>query len=251
MQRRNSVQLTAVAIGLVAMAAGVFGQQAPAPAGREGAAPQGQAPAAPTGGLQRDPVAPLLYSETWRQPAYTGDLTDEKRRATQGAVTNAQLELKTYGPSAALIGVRQQEGRFDLWTGQTTSGVAVLLRHKGSFVDLTGISKVRAIVRTNALHVIYPMLRLADGTYIAGSRGVDTEGHFVSTEWAYGGAVGAPMRWYTVDPVKLVTGRTVANPDLSRVDEVGWVDFMPAGGGGQAGWMNISTVEVYARGVPR
>lgn len=246
MQRRTFINVAVVTLGLVTITAGAFAQQAPA--GRGGAAPQGPAPA---GGLQRDPVPALLFRETWTQPPVAGELTEEARRVSQGAVTNSQLELKTYGPSAREIGIRQQEGRFDLWTGLTTSPVAILLRHKESFIDLSGISKLRAIVRTNGLHVLYPMVRLADGTYLAGTRGVNTDGHFVTSEWAFGGTVGAPMRWFALDTVRLVTRQPVGNPDLSRVDEVGFVDLMPGGGAGQAGWSNVSTIEVYAKPVAR
>jgi hypothetical protein len=38
----------------------------------------------------------------------------------------------------------------------------------------------------------------------------------------------------------------VNNPDLSRVDEIGYVDLMPGGGHGTAGCTNVSWIEVYA-----
>jgi hypothetical protein len=37
-------------------------------------------------------------------------------------------------------------------------------------------------------------------------------------------------------------------PDLSRVDEVGFVDLMPGSGHGPGGWSDVAQVEVY--GVP-
>ena len=40
--------------------------------------------------------------------------------------------------------------------------------------------------------------------------------------------------------------KEVANPDLSRVDELGWVDLMPGGGHGYVGCSNVSWLEVYA-----
>ena len=43
----------------------------------------------------------------------------------------------------------------------------------------------------------------------------------------------------------------VKNPDLTKVDEVGLVDLMPSGGHGNAGWVNLSTIELYAKPVPR
>jgi hypothetical protein len=113
-------------------------------------------------------------------------------------------------------------------------------------VDLTGLARLRAIVRTLGLHVISPAVKLADGTYIAGSRRVDTEGEFVQTEVAFGG-----MRWHKFDPQKVVTGVEVKSPDLSKVDEIGFVDLAPGGGHGISGAFNLSTVELYAKPVPR
>ena len=43
----------------------------------------------------------------------------------------------------------------------------------------------------------------------------------------------------------------VPNVDLSRVDEVGFVDLMPASGHGTGGYIHISQFQVYGRAVPR
>ena len=43
----------------------------------------------------------------------------------------------------------------------------------------------------------------------------------------------------------------VRNPDLSKVDEIGWVDLGRGGGRGAAGWANTPTIELYAKAVPR
>jgi hypothetical protein len=126
------------------------------------------------------------------------------------------------------------------------SPVAIMLRNKSSYVDLTGLARLRAIVRTLGLHVISPAVKLADGTYIAGSRTVDTEGEFIQTEVAFGG-----MRWHKLDPQKVVTGVEVKSPDLSKVDEIGFVDLMPGSGHGQGGWSDVAQIEVYAASAPR
>jgi len=188
----------------------------------------------------------LLFIEEWKQPPYTGALNDETRRATQDAITNARLELKLYGADARNIGVYNHEGRFDLWSGVVASPVAILLRDKANYADLTGLARLRAVVRTMSLHVLYPAVRLSDGGYLAGSRRVDTEGEFLQTETAFGG-----MRWFKLDPQKVVTTTEVKNPDLSKVDEVGFVDLSPGGGHGVSGAFNLSTIELYAKGTPR
>jgi hypothetical protein len=43
----------------------------------------------------------------------------------------------------------------------------------------------------------------------------------------------------------------VPNVDLSRVDEVGFVDLMPASGHGTGGYIHVSQFQVYGRPVPR
>lgn len=154
MQRGRSQAMTAMVLGAAVVAASVAVAQQPPP------------PTRPS----------LLFKEDWKQPPYTGTLNDQNRRATQDAVTNPRLELKLYGSDAINVGVYNHEGRFDLWTGVVTSPVAIMLRDKANYADLTGLARLRAIVRTIALHVIHPVVKLADGTYLVGSRNVDARG---------------------------------------------------------------------------
>jgi len=190
---------------------------------------------------------PLLFREAWRQPSHTGELTDENRRVTPEAVSNPTLKLTLYGADSRNIGVYSHEGRLDLWTGMTTSPVAVTLSDKGNYIDLSvPLARVRWTTRTQSLHVIHPVVKLADGMLLVGSHGVSTEGEFLLNEVTF-----ANQRWFKLDPVKLVTTVMVDKPDLGRVDEIGFVDLMPAGGHGNAGWVNVSALEVYAGTRPR
>jgi hypothetical protein len=217
-----SIGRAIVSLSFVGIAAGAFAQ-APAPV-----------------------PPPLLFKEAWKQPPYTGQLNDENRRVTQAAVTNPNLELKLYGAGASDIGVYVHEDRHDLWNGMSNSPVAVTLRSKDSYLDLTGLARLRAIVRTGYLHVVHPVVKLADGTLIAGSRTINTNEDYLMSDVSFTG-----QRWFKLDPTKVVVMQEVKNPDFSKVDEVGFVDLMPGGGHGNAGWMNISTVELYAKAVPR
>ncbi len=189
---------------------------------------------------------PLLFREAWRMPRHEGPATDENTRVSQEVVTNDRLELKLYGPGSAPVRAAEHEGRVDLWNGLATSPVAVTLRDRSSYVDLTGLARLRWIVRTNAIHTLYPVVKLADGTLAIGSRGITTDGEFLQVEIAFTG-----MRWYALDPARVVVKTEVRNPDLSRVDEVGLASLAPGGGHGIAGSFNLSTVELFARTVPR
>lgn len=188
----------------------------------------------------------LLFKETWKYPPYTPPLTDENRRATQDAITNPKLELKLYGTEARNVDVADHEHRMDLWSGVVNSPLAIALRDKTSFADLTGLARLRATVRTMSLHVLYPMVRLADGSYLAGSRAINTEGDFLQVEVAFTG-----LRWFKLDPIKVKTTVEVKNPDLTKVDEVGFVDLAPGSGHGISGAFNLSTVELFAKAVAR
>src|SRR5678816_1167421 len=91
------------------------------------------------------------------------------------------------------IGVYSHEGRFDLWSGMSTTPVAVTLKHKTGYFDLTGLARLRWTVRTGALHTVYPVVKLPDGTMLAGSRGISTDGDYITADVPYSSN---NMRWY-------------------------------------------------------
>jgi hypothetical protein len=161
-------------------------------------------------------------------------------------VTNANLEVKLYGADAKVIRAATHEERTDLWNGLTSSPTAVTLRDKRNFLDLTDPARLRWIVRTNAIHTLHPVVKLADGRLIVGDREITTHGDFLSLEISFGG-----MRWYGLDPNKVIVLTEVISPDLRRVDEVGLAMLSPGGGHGIAGSANLSTVELFAHPVPR
>jgi hypothetical protein len=192
------------------------------------------------------PRPPLLFSETWRLPPHTGEPDDENMRFTPAVVTSRRLDVKLYGPDARVIRAAVHEERVDLWNGMTTSPTAITLRDRSNFVDLTDAARLRWILRTNAIHPVHPVVRLADGRLIVGDRGITTHGEFLSVEIAFSG-----MRWYGLDPARVVVLTEVTNPDLRRVDEVGVAMLAPGGGHGIAGSVNLSNVELFAYPVPR
>jgi hypothetical protein len=224
---------TLVAFGLVVWTGAALAQQPPA--GRA----QGAAPAPAN-------RPPLLFKEEWRLPPHQGAPTDENTRFSPAVVVNDSVEAKVYGPGSSVVRAAEHEGRIDLWTGLATSPVAVTLRDKRNYLDLTGLARLRWIVRTNAIHTLYPVVKLADGAMLAGDRGITTGGEFLAVEVAFIG-----MRWYKLDPATVVVGTETKEPDLRKVDEVGLVTLAPGGGHGIAGSANLSTVELFAKAIPR
>jgi len=208
-----------------------------------------QTPSAPASDTQKPgmtPRPPLLFSEPWKLPPYTGEHTDENMRFTPAVVTNPRIEVKLYGQDAKVVRAAVHEERIDLWNGMTSSPVAVTLRDRRNYVDLTDAARLRWIVRTNAIHLLHPVVRLADGQFIIGDREINTHGEFLTVEIAFSG-----MRWYALDPVKVVVLTEVTNPNLKMVDEVGLAMLSPGGGHGFAGSANLSTVELFAYPKPR
>ena len=195
------------------------------------------------------PRPPLLFRIEWQQPPYSGALDDAKRRLTPAALGDPQLELHSYGSDRDNITVWSHESRHDLWNGLASSPVAVTVSERNSWVDLRGLARLRWMIRTNGLHEIHPVVKLADGTLLVGSQRFATEGEYVEEEVDFGEQLNP--HWFHLDPDKVTVGSEVLHPDLSRVDEVGFVDLMPGGGHGIAGHVNVSDMELYAQATRR
>jgi hypothetical protein len=79
---------------------------------------------------------------------------------------------------------------------------------------------------------------------------------FLESEFAFAG-----LRWTKLDMDRVVAiGRYgplgepsnwADPPDLSKVDEVGFVDLMPGSGHGSGGWVNVASFEFYGTTVKR
>jgi hypothetical protein len=249
------------------------------------ATPAAQQAAPPSG------LPPLFFREGWRQmerpPNAPADFVPEGG-VTSAAVSNPDLELKLYDPNAKSVPaylkqppagstVRDWGGPScvqlagynqnpppqkvaagaptdppNLWTGVCQTAVAATLRHKRSFVDLTGLARIRWVTRTSGFHVVRPVLKLADGTWLVGdyAEGAHSSNStlFLESELAI-----ANVRWLALDIDRVVTrGQAwVEKPNLSRVDEVGFADLLPGSGHGWGGFVNVSRLEVYGRAVAR
>jgi len=254
-----------------------------------GPMPAAQQPAAGAGAPAGLP--PLFLREGWRQlerpPGAAADFVAEGG-VTPAAVTNADLELRLYDPNAKsvpsylkqpptgsiardwggpsciqLAGYNQNPPPQkvsagaatdppNLWTGVCQTSVAVTLRHKRSYVDLTGLARIRWITRTSGFHVVRPVLKLADGTWLVGDYGEGAHSSnstlFLDSELAI-----ANVRWLPLDITRVVTRGQgwVEKPDLKKVDEVGFADLLPGSGHGWGGFVNVGRIEVYGRAVAR
>lgn len=240
-----------LAIGVVVLAA--YGALSPLFAQARGAAVPPAAPGQGRGAQAAELPPALLFREPFQQAAAAIGVPTSPRKGTgqywlagQNAVTNPNVELKLYGADTKNLTVWIHEGRPNFWTGIVGAPIAVMVKHRGNFMDLTGLARVRSTVRTSNLHVLHPVIRLADGTLAAGSQAIETGGQYIQVEVAF-----ATQRWFTLEAGTLVVQGEVMKADLARIDEVGFVDLAPAGGHSSAGWVNIAGIEVYAKPVPR
>jgi hypothetical protein len=188
--------------------------------------------------------SPLFFREAWKT-------VKGEHGATQDLVSSANLELKVYGPSAndlqALGNADDPSNPPHVWTGLCTSPVAVALRDKDNYVDLTGLARIRWETKVSGFHQVRPAIKLADGTWLVGDH---TDGSML--DWHDGEFSIAEVRWLKLKVDKVVTtGNFVKDPDLSKVDEIGFADLMPSSGHGPGGWADVAWFEVYGKSVKR
>lgn len=211
------------------------------PAGAHVQAPRVQAPT-------------LFFSESWQHPS-AGPV---EAPVTQANVSGQNLELELFGLDAKDLEISGEPGPnnyLNVWSGLSKEPFAVLLKDKNRYVDLTGLAHIRWLIRTAGFHAVRPAIQLADGTLLVGDH-ADSSTIFAQREFAL-----ADIRWIRLDPTRVVTlpnrgfageaGSWYPNPDLSKVDAVGWVDLMPGSGHGFSGWINMATIEVYGKPVSR
>ena len=239
MQRRQHIRIAVQCLAMLGVSYGALAQQ-PAAANPAGGGRQGGAAPARAG------RPPLFFREEWKQVPGGGE-----HPITADAVASANLELKLYGTSSKeiqLTGSAQDDNNpIHLWTGLCTTPCAAALKDKNSYVDLSGLGRIRWVTKTSGFHQVRPILKLADGTWLVGDR---ADGSPV--DWLMNDIALSEVRWLKLDVAGVVTkGNFVEKPDLSKVDEVGFADLIPGSGHGAGGWSDVAVIEVYGKPVKR
>jgi hypothetical protein len=210
-----------------------------------------QQPAAPAAGARAGGPGrgrpPLFFKEEWRQT----DKGGEHPVDAAVALSNPNLELKLYGPAAKeflMTGSAGDENNpTHLWTGMCTSPCAATLRDKTRMVDLSGLARIKWNTKMSGFHQVRPLIKLADGTYLVGDKADGS-----TTDWLWSEIPFADVKWLRIDIATGVTkGNVVPNVDLTKVDEIGYIDLMPGSGHGPGGWSDVAQIEVYGRPVAR
>jgi hypothetical protein len=187
-----------------------------------------------------EPLPDLLFREAWLPtPTPTAELL------SQSKVGNPDLLVTVYGPVAPDL--NSANGEPHIWTGMCTPACGVTLKMKNSYADLSGKAHITWKSRTSGFHQIRPMLKLADGTTLVGNFADENDFEYRVVDFHLG-----TVKWLVLDPATLTTkGLILPEVDLSKVDEVGFVDLTPGSGHGFGGYSALGYIEVYGKAVPR
>jgi hypothetical protein len=238
MLRRTACILSLLAVG--AVTAPAFAQTP----SHDGARP------APTSGLgtaasEHVPRPGLFFKEEWKQTPKGGE-----HPLVRDSTSNPNLDFKLYVPAGQILltgSAGDESFPIHVWTGMCTSPCALAFREKQHFADLTGLARIRWNTKMSGLHQIRPIVKLADGSWWIGDHADGTTRDWLMSEVSY-----ADLHWLKLDIARVVTvGTLVDTLDLSKVDEIGFADLMPASGHGPGGWADVAQVEVYGKAVPR
>jgi len=184
---------------------------------------------------------PLLFREDFKEtPAATP--------ITQDHLSNSNLLLTLYGPGKA--GMKKShhdtpaDDPFYIWDGTCAGNCAATLRDKSSFVDLTGLAKIRWRTKQSGYRRLHLMVKLAGGGWLVSD---PVEG--ASADWRETEVPVQDLRWRQLDITNLTEGAPAEHPDLRQMDEIGWTTLMT--GGNTPASSRVDWIAVYGRAVPR
>ena len=197
---------------------------------------------------------PVFFREDFTFDKSVPNQNDEREpehTIVQGDVKNPNLEVRLYGDKAGTRTVIQpyNDNITYVMSLLCTSNWAIALRDRNNDVDLTGLATLKWRTRVSGFHLLRPILKLADGTWLIGDKAVG-----LSTDWVESEIQLYDVRWRTLDIDNVVEGREavwVEKPNLSRVEEIGFTDLMRGAGHGSGGGSRIDWIEVTGRPVPR
>lgn len=183
----------------------------------------------------------LFLREDWKEiPAATP--------VTQQHVSNSTLLLNLYGPGCDSIKKSHHDTPIDdpyyIWSGLCLGNWAVTLKNTLFYADLRDYSKIVWRSKQAGFRELHIILKLADGTWL-----VSDQSDGLSKDWRIHEFNLADINWYTLDIQNIVEGRPVTNPDLSKVDEIGFTDLMR--GGQSNSCSRLDWIEVYGKPVKR
>src|SRR6185436_15736185 len=148
------------------------------------------------------------------------------------------------GPAEALIKKSHHDTPSDdpyyIWSGDADGNWALSLQHRAAWIDLSGQAKIVWRAKQTGFRQLRLIVKLADGRWLISD---DADGP--SLDWRLHEIKLTDCHWRVLDIKKIVEGKPEPNPNLTRVDEIGFTDLMS--GGGTPASSRLDWIEVYAR----
>lgn len=183
----------------------------------------------------------LFFREDWK-------VLPAALPVTPDHVANPDLIMSLHGPGKDLIKKSHHDKPADdpyyIWSGDCKGNWAISLRHKTSYVDLTGLAKIRWRSKQSGYRELRVIVKLADGAWLVGDPADGPSNDWREVEFNV-----SDMRWRRLDIENVIEAAWVPKPDLSRVDAIGWTDLMR--GGGTPASSRVDWIEVYGKAVDR
>jgi len=167
---------------------------------------------------------------------------------TQDHIVNSDLLISLYGEGADLIKKSNHDKPYDdpfyVWSGLCEDNWAVTLKHNSKNVDLSKQAKIRWRSKQSGFRQLHIILKLSDGTWLISDA---TDG--LSKDWRIKEFNIPDIRWMSLDIETMTEKNWIENPDLSKVEEIGWTDLMK--GGGSEASSRVDWIEVDGYTVSR
>jgi hypothetical protein len=215
---------------------------------------QQAAPPAPAAAVTRPAPPQLLFNMALENT--------ERLPLSQSTLTTPSVDLHLYGDGRDIL-IAVGKGRYapHTFNGLCDRPCGLTLSDKGNYFDLRGMANMKFTAITSGFHRVRPLIKLADGTLLIGDQGEISTADWHPYEISF-----SEVRWLKLDPQRGVTlgDSWVENPDLSKVDEVGYFDVIPGSGvrvegmpvekvppPPPGGWIAVASFELWGKFAPR
>ena len=195
---------------------------------------------------------PLFFREDWKLAGGLGNINtpqEPEHVLFQGDVANPIWKCACTATRPALSPSGSPTTSLTyVMTLLCMSNCAVTLRDKNNDVDLSGLATIRWRTKVSGFHLLHPIVKLADGTWLVGDHATA-----LSSDWVESQIQLADVRWQLLNIQDVIEARGykwIDTPNLSRVEEIGFTEMMRGGGHGAPG-SRIDWIEVYGKPVPR
>ncbi len=183
----------------------------------------------------------LFFREDWKE-------TEAALPVTQEHVVNTELILSLHGPARDEIKKSYHPNipndPYYIWSGECRANWAVSLRHKTKMVDLTGSAEIKWQAKQSGFRQLRVILKLPGNEWLV-SEQYDDESKY----WREKNFKIADLSWRELDIYRVIEGNRVKDPDLSKVEEIGFTDLMI--GGQSKASSRLDWIEVYGKIVER